>query len=53
MREIIGFGLAAVFASVTTIPARSDAVATIDPKAAAEFVLKTCSRQWTTWRTLR
>jgi hypothetical protein len=42
MREIIGLGLAAVFATVTSMPARSDAVATVDPKAAAEFVLKTC-----------
>jgi hypothetical protein len=41
-RKIFGLVLAAVFASVASISARSDAVAVIDPKAAAEFVLKTC-----------
>ena len=42
MRKIVGLALAAVFASAASIPARSDAVAVIDPKAAADFVLKTC-----------
>jgi hypothetical protein len=42
MRKILGVALAAVFASAASIPARSDAVAVLDPKAAAEFVLKTC-----------
>ena len=41
-RKIFGLVLAAVFASVASISARSDAVAVIDPKAAVEFVLKTC-----------
>jgi hypothetical protein len=42
MRKIVGLALAAVFVSAAGIPARSDAVAVIDPKEAAEFVLKTC-----------
>jgi hypothetical protein len=42
MRKIVGLALAAVFASAAGIPARSDAVAVIDPRAAAEFVLNTC-----------
>src|SRR3984957_7955610 len=42
MRKIVGLSLAAVFVSAASIPARSDEVAVIDPKAAAEFVLKTC-----------
>ena len=41
MRKIIPLALAAVFASAACISARS-AVAVIDPKGAAEFVLKTC-----------
>jgi hypothetical protein len=41
MRNIIPLALAAVFASAACISARS-AVAVIDPKGAAEFVLKTC-----------
>jgi len=42
MRKIVGLALAAVFVSAASISARSDAVAVIEPKVAAEFVLKTC-----------
>ena len=42
MRKVIGLALAAAFALAASASARSDAVAVIDPKSAAEFVLNTC-----------
>ena len=42
MRKVIGLALAAAFALAASSSARSDAVAVIDPKLAAEFVLNTC-----------
>jgi len=42
MRKVMGLALAAAFALAASASARSDAVAVIDPKSAAEFVLNTC-----------
>jgi hypothetical protein len=42
MRKVVGLALVAVCTSAASMPARSDAVAVIDPKAAVEFVLTTC-----------
>ena len=42
MHKIIYLTLSAASVLAASTPARSDAVAVIDPKSAAEFVLKTC-----------